>query len=193
MVIVLVIIVFGTFKGIDYYTHHGEKITVPNLKGIQMADAEYKLSQMGLKAVVVDSGYIRSLAPGCVLEQMPAAGEEVKNGRIIYLTVNSTSTPTLALPDIADNSSYREAVARLQAMGFRVGMPEYVEGEKDWVYGVKCGGRVVSSGQRVPIDVPLVLQVGNGKVGLEEDSINYVDPESTEPDNTDENTEMVGE
>lgn len=181
MVLVVALMLFATFEGLDLYTHHGQHIRVPNLKGMQLRDAEYKLGHLKLDYMVVDSGYINTLPPGSILEQTPAAGDEVKSGRIVYLTVNSSSTPTLVLPDIADNSSYREAVARLQAMGFRLGPPEYIEGEKDWVYSVKCQGRTISTGVRVPIDVPLILQVGNGKSGWNEDSVDYVD-EDVVPD-----------
>ena len=69
--------------------------------------------------------------------------------------------PTMAIPDIADNSSLREAQARLKAMGFKLGPVQYVAGDKDWVYGVKCQGRNVYAGDRVPVDALLVLQVGN--------------------------------
>jgi beta-lactam-binding protein with PASTA domain len=181
MVLVVAAILFATFEGLDLYTHHGQHIRVPALRGMQLRDAEYKLNKLNLEYMVVDSGYISTLPPGSILEQTPAAGEEVKSGRTIYLTVNSNSTPTLVLPDIADNSSYREAVARLQAMGFRLGPPEYIEGEKDWVYSVKCQGRTIPTGMRVPIDVPLILQVGNGKSSWNEDSVDYVD-DGTVPD-----------
>ena len=115
---------------------------------------------------------------------------EVKSGREIYLVVNAASTPTLTLPDIADNSSLREAQAKLRAMGFKLGPVEYVAGDKDWVYGVKSRGRNVYAGERVPIDVPLVLQVGNTSYEeleldafdeLEEDSEEDTDPADDEP------------
>ena len=125
------------------------------------SDARYQLEREGLVAVVTDSAYNKQLPAGCILEQQPAAGRKVKSGREILLTVNTERTPTMALPDIADNSSLREAQARLSAMGFKLGPVEYVAGDKDWVYGVKSRGRNVYSGERVPIDVPLVLQVGN--------------------------------
>ena len=60
------------------------------------------------------------------------------------MTVNSPSSPTFAIPDIVDNSSVREAEAKLTAMGFRLLPAQQVEGEKDWVYGIICRGRRVS-------------------------------------------------
>jgi beta-lactam-binding protein with PASTA domain len=111
---------------------------------------------------VNDTGYVKALPPGTVLEMLPAAGTSVKSGRIIYLTINADNTPTIALPDIIDNSSLREARAKLISMGFKVGEPQYVYGEKDWVYGVIANGRHVTAGERVSVEATLTIQVGNG-------------------------------
>ena len=88
----------------------------------------------------------------------------MKKGHIIYVTVNSPSSPSFALPDLVDNSSFREAEARLTAMGFRLNPPQLVDGEKDWVYGILCRGRRVSNGDRVSIENPLTLMVGKGTI-----------------------------
>lgn len=163
MVLVVILVILGVWKGMAIYTLHGQYIEVPRVVGSQESDANYQLGSVGLVAVVVDSAYNKREPSGCILEQQPAPGRRVKRGREIYLTINSERSPTMALPDIADNSSLREAQARLTAMGFKLGPVEYVAGDRDWVYGVKCRGRNVYSGERVPIDVPLVLQVGNDK------------------------------
>ena len=63
---------------------------------------------------------------------------------------------------------------KLTAMGFRMAPVEHVHGDKEWVYGIKSGGRNVYAGERVSIDVPLVLQVGNGKTEEEDESLNDV-------------------
>ena len=48
------------------------------------------------------------------------------------------------------------------SMGFRLAEPEYVPGEKDWLYGIKVNGRNVVAGQKVPQDARLVLVAGDG-------------------------------
>lgn len=161
MLAVLIIAFIATWKGMDIYTRHGEGVPVPNVVGMMESDARYTLGREGLTAVIVDSSFNKKLPAGTILEQTPGEGSRVKSGREIYLTVNSETTPTMPIPDIADNSSLREAEAKLKAMGFKLGPVEYVEGDRDWVYGVKSHGRNVYAGERVPIDVPLVLQVGN--------------------------------
>ena len=174
MAVVVVLLCLGVKYGIDLYTHHGEKIVVPNLRQKSYADAEHILDKLGLEIAVSDTGYVKTLPPDCILEQSLMPGQVVKSGRIVYVVVNASSTPTLTIPDVIDNSSYREARARLTAMGFKVGDPEYVPGEKDWVYGIKCKGRLVSAGQRVPVDAFIIIQVGDGMRDMA-DSVAFID------------------
>lgn len=161
MLVLVLAAAIGAWYWMDRFTHHGERLEVPNVKGMMLSDAEYALAHASLTAVVADSGYNRRLPAGTVLEQIPASGRFVKAGREIYLTVNSGQTPTIALPDIADNSSQQEAEERLRSMGFKLGPIEYAPGEKGWVMAVKSRGRTLRAGDRVPIDDPVVLVVGN--------------------------------
>lgn len=175
MAAVVVLLVVGVAIALDRYTHHGEEIRVPDVRGKLFADAERLLTDAGLLMVVTDTGYVRQAAPDAILTLTPEAGTMVKSGHTIYVTINSPHTPTLALPDVIDNSSLREAVARLQAMGFRVGEPERVSGERDWVYGVTVRGRSLAAGDRVSIDDLLTIQVGNGQRSTE-DIMEYEQP-----------------
>ena len=175
MVLVIILLCVGIGFGLDAYTHHGEGIVVPDLKGMTYEKAYALLDEKGLAIVVNDSGYNKQLPANSVLAQTPAFGQKVKQGHIIYVTVNSPHSPTFAIPDIVDNSSLREAEARLMAMGFRLTAPQLIDGEKDWVYGILCQGRRISNGDRIPIDYPLTLMVGKGTFD-DADSILYVEP-----------------
>lgn len=176
MAFVIVALAIGFKFAVDIYTHHGEVVTIPNLTHKKFEDSQQVLSQLGLNIEVGDTGYIKTLPPGCILEQYPAPGEEVKPGRTVFVTINATHTPTISLPDVIDNCSLREAMAKLTAMGFKLGKPQFVSGEKDWVYGIIVNGRHVAYGDRIPVDAKLIIQVGNGMRSAS-DSVDYVDPE----------------
>ena len=169
MALVIILLVVGVNYGLDWYTHHGESIRVPNIEGMRIAKAREMMEELGLEIVVTDSGYNRRLPADCVLSQNPGAGLTVKSGHIIYVTINSSNSPSVAIPDVVDNSSYREAEAKLISLGFKVLPPQYVTGEKDWVYGVLCNGRRVTAGERVSIEQPLTLQIGSGQYGADEE------------------------
>lgn len=162
--LVVILLCVGVGFGLDIYTHHGEQIIVPDLKGSDYDKAYNQLEKLGLIIQVSDSGYNKRLPANAILAQTPNSGMAVKVGHIIYVTVNSPSSPTFTIPDIVDNSSLREAEARLSGMGFQLTAPQRVEGEKDWVYGILSRGRRIANGDRVSIDYPLTLMVGKGTV-----------------------------
>ena len=176
MALVIVLLCIGVKYGLEWYTHHGEEIKVPNIEGMGIEKARAMLEEEGLLIVVTDSGYNKRMPADCVLSQSPSAGLMVKSGHTIYVIVNSSNSPTLAIPDVVDNCSYREAEAKLVSLGFKVLPPQYVTGEKDWVYGISCNGRKVSVGERVSIEQPLTLLIGSGQYGMD-DEINIVEPD----------------
>ena len=169
MALVVILLVVGVNYGLDWYTHHGESIRVPNIEGMRITKAREMMEERGLEIVVTDSGYNKRLPADCVLTQSPGAGLTVKSGHTIYVTINSSNSPSVAIPDVVDNCSYREAEAKLISLGFKVLPPQYVTGEKDWVYGVSCNGRKVSTGERISIEQPLTLLVGSGQYGADEE------------------------
>lgn len=169
MPVVVIAVILGVLHWLDVYTHHGESIIVPNVNGLPVKEAQNEFSKKNLRVEIVDSNYVKGILAGAVLEQKPAAGSKVKIGRTIYLTINTGEAPKVAIPDIIDNSSFRQAEARLRALGFKLTEPEYIEGEKDWIYGVKYNGKELTSGEKIPREAVLTLCVGDDK--LKGDSI----------------------
>ncbi|EJW91485.1 PASTA domain containing protein [gut metagenome] len=151
-----------TLEWLDQYTRHGQAVIVPDVKGMNLQQADQQLTAKTLKAVVVDSNFVKGVTPGSVLDQNPAGGFKVKEGRTIYLTINAQSAPRIAVPDIMDNSSLRQAEAKLRALGFKLTDPEWIAGEKDWVYSIKYQGRDLQAGEKVPHEAVLTLCVGDG-------------------------------
>lgn len=168
MALVVAALFFGLMWWLSVYTHHNKTVEVPHLHGMDYSTAVERLQAEGLQLVANDSAYNKKLPAGCVLAQLPAKGAMVKEGRTIYVTINSLTLSRLEIPDLIDNSSYREAQAKLQAMGFRLSEPRLIEGERDWVYGIQCNGRNVTAGDMVARESTLTLVIGNGLVADEE-------------------------
>lgn len=190
MVLIIVAVPVGALYMLDSFTHHGEKIEVPNVLGKSLYDAETMLKDRGLVALVVDSMYDKSAPRGSVLEQSPKSGYEVKGGRMVYLTVNLKGEPMAQLPDVVGHGSLREAVALLQSLGFKLTAHKPVLGRpKDLVLGVKQGTRDVHAGETIPRDRPLTLVIGGGEI----DSTMYEDEFDVEDDYEDVNIDEDGE
>lgn len=172
-----VVLFLGALFGLQWYTNHGETVVIPNLHGLSYTEAEAKLGDLGLKIEVADTGYVKSLPPDVVLDQNLPAGREVKPGRTLYVVINSAHPRAIALPDIADNCSLREAEGRLKAIGFQLDSIERINGDLDWVYAIKVNGRNIPAGTRIFVDQKLTLVVGNGIVEEEfngNDSLDYL-------------------
>lgn len=188
IVVVTIVLALASLLFINIYTHHGREVTVPNICGMDQSVAQRKLEALGLRMEVTDTGYVYNAAPFSVLEQNLKPGEKVKPGRIILITINADGPRQIALPDIADNCSRREAEDKLRVLGFKLGATEYVQGDPDWVYGIKVNGKNVMAGTRVSINSPITLVVGSGG-SIEEyngnDSLDYVKnapPEEEDPE-----------
>ena len=168
MVAVVILLLFGVLKWLDVYTRHGEAVVVPDVKGMTVGEAEMLLRNHGLVCVVSDSNYVKNKPAGSILELNPSAGQKVKEGRTIYLTINTLDAPLRLVPDVADNSSVRQAQAKILAAGFKLSESELISGEKDWVYGVKYKGRQLNMGDKVPVGATLTLLVGDGETQIQD-------------------------
>lgn len=162
MAAIAFLLIIITFRWIESYTRHGEYISVPDVTGMYEEEAAKVLSDAGLKYEVSDYKYDKSLVEGGVIEQNPDAGSYVKDGRKIYLTLNSGKEPVKAVPDVADNSSLRAAESQLRAAGFKLTAPVYQNGDLDWVYEVRYQGIAVEAGAEIPEGSVLTIVVGNG-------------------------------
>ena len=155
-------LVWVTLIVIDFYTNHGETHKVPGVKGVSVEQAVDMLSRLDLKAVVIDSVYVKEKKLGTVIEQNPAEGSVVKPGRSIYLVVNSRSVRLIALPQVTD-ISIRQAEATLASIGITVSSVQYAPSEyKDLVLEVKYRGQSIIHGAKIPEGSSVVLVAGNG-------------------------------
>ncbi len=189
MAVVLLLLCIGVNEGLNIYTHHGESITIPDVRQHSFQSSVAALEDLGMEVVVNDTGYVKHLPPGTVLDMLPAPGTKVKSGHVVYLTINASQSPTLVLPDIIDNCSLREAMAKLQAKGFKLGTPQEVPGEKDWVYGILVDNHHVAAGDHISIESTLIIQVGNGQRDAR-DSIYMTDVPTVEYDDLDDFYDM---
>lgn len=162
MAVVVVAAVLITFRWIDSYTEHGIAISVPDITGMQEQEAIDALARHELVGVMSDHIYVKGVAAGEVTAQRPVADAKVKRGRKIYLTVNSGNHPMIAIPDIIENCSLREAESRLRAAGFKLAPHDTIPGDLDWVYAVRYNERELQNYEQIPQGAELTIVVGGG-------------------------------
>jgi beta-lactam-binding protein with PASTA domain len=164
--VALVVLVVGfmmTLGLLESVTLHGKTITVPDLKTYSLDEVENKLGELSLNFKVIDSSeYTPKFPRNAVLKQDPPNGSEVKKGRVIYLTVNSSGYSSVKVPNLIGKTN-RQAVSYLNAIGFKVGKFEYrPDIGKNVVLEMKHKGKVISDSISLPKQSVIDLVLGSG-------------------------------
>jgi beta-lactam-binding protein with PASTA domain len=168
MFLVTGIVLYMLYNWLNTYTHHGESITVPDVRGLSEEKLARFIEDKHLRYKIVDSLFEDSKAPGSVIEQDPQPDSKVKENRTIYLTVNSSRPPKVKMPDLVD-VSFRQAEAILQTFGLRVGETIYKPDlAKNAVLAQLYKGRSISPNTEIykgsAIDLVLGDGLGNAEV-----------------------------
>lgn len=160
MAVVAVVVGWLAMLWLDVWTHHGETVEVPDIKGLSYEQACAKLEDMELTPVLSDSIYDTDSRPGQVLEQNPKVGTTVKPGREIYLTIHAFHPQMVTLPPLTD-VSVRQARSMLEGLGITNISERRVESEyQDLVLSVSSNGKFLAPGARIPITSSITLTVG---------------------------------
>lgn len=156
------LIVFIVLQSLNIYTSHGEAVAVPDVRGLQIEEADKVLAEKELRVEIIDSIFMVDKEPGIIIEQNPYAEAKIKKGRKIYVTINSKLKKKIPLPDIKD-FSFRQAQTILESVGLKVGSVQYVPSEfKDLVQQVKINNRPIDAGQSITAGTSVTLVIGKG-------------------------------
>ena len=162
IVVVLLSLLILSYVALAIGTRHGMRRTVPDFTGLGLKDAQYYAEKKGLKLIINDSLYVPAYPGGMVLEQLPKGGVAVKEGRKIYITINSFAQKKLPMPYVAGRS-LRQAKNMLEGAGFGIERLEYVEDiATNYVLAQYLGGVEVTAESDIKIEKGsgVVLKVG---------------------------------
>ena len=164
-VIGLLVFVFLLKFWLGITTNHSQKIQVPDLHKMSLADVTQKLEELNLSFIVIDSAsYNPDFPKKSVIEQNPEAGGFVKEQRKIYLTLNPSKYRDITIPDL-NGRTKRQATTHLSSIGFKVSENyTWVSGiGKNVVRGLKFNGKKIKAGDKIPKNstIDLILEDGN--------------------------------
>lgn len=169
--VVACLVLYGTLHWLDSYTRHNEAVVVPDVKGLKLEEASQFIENAGLRYSVIDSVFSKEVAPGSIVELVPNAGSKVKEGRIVFVTINAMTSQMATIPEVED-LSFRQAYALLKARGFTQIETKYVPGDfKDLAIAVEQNGRALQKGAHVPLAAALTLVVSSGDAEIIPDSL----------------------
>ena len=174
IITILLSVIIGIFlltKLLNFRTNHNQKIAVPDLAKLSLMDAEKALSDADLSFIVIDSASFNPEYPAkSIIEQNPEAGDFVKEGRKIYLTLNPSSFRKLAIPNVIGKTK-RQVVTQLTSAGFKIGKSTFIPDiGRNVVRKLKFNGKELKSGALVPKNSVIDLVLGDGKLGSSNDS-----------------------
>lgn len=120
--IIMVLVVAGvflyTFKKLDKFTRHGEEFKVPNMVGMNYNEAVETYND-DFTFILIDSIYVKDFPEGAVYQQNPAAGQNVKKGRNLYIIRTTIAPEIVKMPNLR-NLSLRQAIVSLNHVGLKV-------------------------------------------------------------------------
>lgn len=166
--LVTVLLLAGVYFWLDRFTRHGVSVVVPELRNMPFSRIDRVLEGTELNYKIADSSvFLLDKAPGTVIDQDPAPGQAVKEGRTIYVTVTRKIPPQVKIPDLTDVSK-RQAEAILMSYGLRSGELIYEpDVAKDVILALRYKGRELHVGDNVSKGSSIDLVLGDGKGNTE--------------------------
>ena len=166
--IILLIIYFTVIYSLNSYTHHEEKISVPDFTELTFKDAQELAQQNQLKVLISDTTFSEETKRGLIAAQIPHMESVVKSGRTIYLTINSSNAEMITMPNFK-GASLRQAMADAKIYGLNIGELSYVPDiAKNNVLEQKINGKTIAQGTKVErgsfVDLILGMGLSNEKV-----------------------------
>ncbi len=159
LVILAIYIIF--FFSLHQFTKHGEEYILPGYVGMNVTQAVSRLDYLGFTAVV-DSVYEPTARPLTVLRQSPDSGALVKEGRLVFLTVNMVSPPSIPMPALV-GLSFGSARMLLRTNKLFIGDTIHKPFIKSGVILEQLyRGYPIKEGQFIAQGSKITLQVGDG-------------------------------
>jgi hypothetical protein len=126
--ILILLFIFVNSILLPWYVNQGGNIEVPSVTGKNFEGAKKTLDSLGFETRKGDVRRDHEHQAGIVLIQNPSAGEHVKHGRRIYLTVSGEEQ--LVIVPMIKGKTLREAKFALEREGIKLGTIEYQPSEE---------------------------------------------------------------
>lgn len=161
----IVVMLVAVTCSLSWYTQHNQTIEVPDFRGLTEEQVKPSIGSFGLEYVVIDSIYSPERTPGVIVEQIPGAGKQVKEGRKIFFTINAFSREMVVMPKLVDYSR-RNAEVVIESKGFKLGQVIYRPSAFiDLVLDQLVDGKSVAPGTKLPKGTMVQLVVGSNREG----------------------------
>ena len=160
--LLIFIVLFLFLISLDFFTKHGKTLTIPEITGKSLAEAERILDERGFDIEIQDSIYVDTAGAMTVLKQFPEADAVVKENRTVYLTINRSVPPTIEMPNLI-SMTFRSAEMSLRQYGLYLEDTFYrPDIAKNAVLEQRYNGEPIKPGTKIQMGSSITLILGSG-------------------------------
>ncbi len=164
-IVLLFIFLFTTDMFLKKYTNHQQLIDVPKLLNKSFQEAHNELSKLNLKYLIINDenrDYNPNFKTRSVTSQDPLPFDKVKEGRVIYLTINADKVPITIFPNISDQP-FRYAKSLLESVNLNINNIYYKNDiAKHVILKSEYEGYEIKKSDSLPIFSSVDLYIGTG-------------------------------
>lgn len=146
----IVVILLVVLLWLRAYTHHGQKLELPDYRNVQIEEAGDDAKKRSFEIIVNDSLFKVGTPGGIILSQNPPAGSLVKENRKVYVDISRYDPTTNRFADLPvmygrEYESVKRSLTHLE-INCAVKSYAYDAGEPDhilqvWYEGVQIDGK----------------------------------------------------
>jgi beta-lactam-binding protein with PASTA domain len=163
LIVLGIVILFGTIYSLKHFTRHGEEISVPDFSGLLYEEIVLDPSYQNFHFSIIDSVFDENREKGSVISQNPKADSKVKSGRNIYITIIAFTPEQVEMPNLIDLSK-RSAISLLETYGLKIAKLSYrPDIAKNAVLEQKFMGEDIEPGENITKGSAIELVLGQGK------------------------------
>jgi beta-lactam-binding protein with PASTA domain len=160
---VLLVLLLLLFLGsLQIITSHGKEMRIPSVVGMSITEAKKTLESQGFEIQIQDSVYNDTVPPLQVTKQVPEADNMVKVNRTVYLTINRSVAPFVAMPNMV-GMTVRNAEMILRQYGLKledtIFKPDFA---RNSVLDQMYNGETIKPGSQIQQGSSITLVLGNG-------------------------------
>ncbi|MBP7822066.1 MAG: PASTA domain-containing protein [Saprospiraceae bacterium] len=160
MLLVVAVLGFVIFKGLELYTNHGQSVTMGYYVGKDVAEAAHLAESRNFDIIISDSIFIPGRRGGLIIEQTPKGGEKVKEGRSVYCLVTKFKPEAVTIGKLPELYGKNFALKKKELMQVfqldsRIAGYEFDEGAADHILKVMYKGNIVISSDFTKSDVAI--------------------------------------
>jgi len=152
------------YKILPSITNKDMVVSVPDVSGMTLKQAEKFLKARDLQIDVIDSSFDATHPPLTVLYQYPKPGSKVKIYRTIDLKLNARNPPEISFPDLT-GTTLDFAQRQLKSCDLTLGGIRYKQDiAHNAILEARVNGQLINTGDRIKKGSAIDLVIGTRKV-----------------------------